>query len=126
MLISGNPGREMDLLPPVRKALSGIGADILISDVITIQKQLDTTLLTERLLSGLSARYAVHDRPAGRAIRALSPTEYVVAVRQLTQGIDAGIAALDDALPRELPPRMNPSLLIGVPEDVTVVVEVRR
>jgi NHLM bacteriocin system ABC transporter ATP-binding protein len=57
------------------------------------------------LLSGLSARYAVHDRPTGRAIRSLSPTEYVVAVRQLTQGIDAGIAALDDALPRELPPR---------------------
>jgi predicted permease len=59
MLTSGNPGREMDLLPPVRKALSGIAPDILISDVITIQKQLDATLLTERLLSGLSATFGI-------------------------------------------------------------------
>jgi predicted permease len=56
-LTSANPGREMDLLPPVRNALSGIASDILISDVITIQKQLDATLLTERLLSGLSATF---------------------------------------------------------------------
>ena len=59
MLTSGNPDREMDLLPPVRKALSGIASDILISDVITVQKQLDTTLLTERLLSGLSATFGI-------------------------------------------------------------------
>jgi len=59
MLTSGNPGREMELLPPVQKVLSGMAPDILISDVFTIQNQLDATLLSERLLSGLSATFGI-------------------------------------------------------------------
>jgi predicted permease len=59
ILTPQTPGREMDLLPPVREALSAIAPDILISDVITIQKQIDATLLTERLLSGLSATFGI-------------------------------------------------------------------
>jgi predicted permease len=58
-LASATPGREMDLLVPLRRALSAMAPDILISDVITIQKQVDATLLTERLLSGLSATFGV-------------------------------------------------------------------
>jgi predicted permease len=59
ILTPQTPGREMDLLPPVQRALSAIAPDILISDVITIQKQIDATLLTERLLSGLSATFGI-------------------------------------------------------------------
>jgi len=59
MLTSENPGREMELLPPVQKVLSGMAPDILISDVFTIQNQLDATLLSERLLSGLSATFGI-------------------------------------------------------------------
>src|SRR5262245_59722557 len=49
----------MDLLPAVRRALSEIAPDLLISDVITIQKQVDATLLTESLLSGLSVTFGI-------------------------------------------------------------------
>lgn len=49
------PGKEAALMPPIRNVLARINPGILISDVITIRTQLDSTLLTERLLSGLSA-----------------------------------------------------------------------
>lgn len=55
-------------------------------------------------LTGLSARRASPAGEAGRAVRARAPAGFAVAVRQLVQGIDAGIAALADALPREPPP----------------------
>jgi NHLM bacteriocin system ABC transporter ATP-binding protein len=75
-------------------------------------------------LTGLSARHAVYDREAGRAIRALSPTEFAVAVRQIVQGIDAGIVALDDALLRDLPPRrfvpLAPRGVTSVPDQAAV------
>ena len=66
-------------------------------------------------LNALSARYAVGDGAAGHAVRTLPPGEFAVAVRQLVQGIDAGIVALDGALPRDLPPREFEPL---VPRDI--------
>jgi predicted permease len=45
---------EMALTQPVRSTLAEIDPGVLISDVITMRRQLDSTLLTERLLSGLS------------------------------------------------------------------------
>lgn len=51
------PGGESALLEPVRKAVAQADPGILISDVITLRRQIDSTLLTERLLSGLSAAF---------------------------------------------------------------------
>ena len=56
-------------------------------------------------LQGLSARRAGSDGEADRAARALSVSEYAVAVRQLVGGIEKGIVALAGALRSELPPR---------------------
>ncbi len=53
------PDGEMRLLQPVRNAVARIDRGILISDVITIRSQLDSTLLTERLLSGLSSAFGL-------------------------------------------------------------------
>jgi len=53
------PNGEMKLLQPVRNAVARIDRRILISDVITIRSQLDGTLLTERLLSGLSSAFGL-------------------------------------------------------------------
>jgi predicted permease len=50
---------EAALLQPVRNGLVTIDPGILISDVITIRRQLDSTLLTERLLSGLSSAFGL-------------------------------------------------------------------
>lgn len=50
---------EMALLTPIRKALVKIDPGILISDVITLRRQLASTLLTERLLSGVSSVFGV-------------------------------------------------------------------
>jgi len=66
-------------------------------------------------LTGLSAREAVSDHEAGRTIRALSAGSFAVAVRQLVESIEAGIVALDYALPRDLPPRrFVPLVPLGV------------
>src|SRR5581483_2772487 len=56
-------------------------------------------------LTGLSARHAVGDGEAGRLVRVLSPVGFAVAVRQLVQGLEAGLVALAEALSAELPPR---------------------
>jgi NHLM bacteriocin system ABC transporter ATP-binding protein len=56
-------------------------------------------------LQGLSARRAGSDGAADRAARALSISEYAVAVRQLVGGIEKGIVALAQGLRSQLPPR---------------------
>jgi predicted permease len=48
---------EMALLQPIRSKVAALDPAVLISEVITIQSQLDSTLLTERLLSGLSTAF---------------------------------------------------------------------
>jgi NHLM bacteriocin system ABC transporter ATP-binding protein len=63
------------------------------------------SLLPAQRLAGLSAREAVADHEAGRMIRTLPAGSFAVAVRELVGGIEAGIVALDYALPRDLPPR---------------------
>jgi predicted permease len=54
VVASRTPGRTLDLLAPVRRSLAGVEPGILVSDVTTMQNQLKNTLVTERLLSGLS------------------------------------------------------------------------
>jgi predicted permease len=50
---------QVALTQPIQNRLAGIDPGILISDVITMRRQLDSTLLTERLLSGLSTVFGV-------------------------------------------------------------------
>jgi predicted permease len=47
------------LLQPIRTRLAASEPGVLITDVITIRTQMDTTLLSERLVSGLSATFGV-------------------------------------------------------------------
>ena len=49
----------MGLLQPIRSKIAGVEPGLLVSEVITIQQQLDSTLLTERLLSGLSSAFGI-------------------------------------------------------------------
>jgi predicted permease len=51
------PGGELGLLPSIRRTIAGLDSEALISDVVTIQQQIDSTLVTERLLSGLSSGF---------------------------------------------------------------------
>jgi predicted permease len=53
------PSGYMDLVEPIRRRLASVDPGLLISEVITIQDQLDSTLLTERLLSRLSSAFGV-------------------------------------------------------------------
>jgi ABC-type antimicrobial peptide transport system permease subunit len=55
----GHGSGAMALLQAVRSEISKVNPEILISDVITMRQQLDSTLLTERLLSGLSSVFGV-------------------------------------------------------------------
>lgn len=54
---SAAPNEPMAVLPSIRGRIAGIDPRLLISEVITIRRQLDSTLLTERLLSGLSGAF---------------------------------------------------------------------
>lgn len=56
---STTPSNQMALLEPIRSRLAGIDPGVLISEVITMRSQIDSTLLTERLLSGLSSAFGV-------------------------------------------------------------------
>ena len=53
------PNGEENLVGPIRKKLEAVDAEILVSEVITVKRQLDSTLLTERILSGLSTAFGV-------------------------------------------------------------------
>jgi predicted permease len=57
-IASAIPNGEMALVQPIRKVAS-FNPAMLVSEVITIRSQLDSTLLTERLLSGLSSAFGV-------------------------------------------------------------------
>jgi ABC-type antimicrobial peptide transport system permease subunit len=51
------PGAEAALLQPVRRKLAEVDPGLMISEVISIRRQMDATLLTERLLSGLATAF---------------------------------------------------------------------
>ncbi len=53
------PNGQLALVEPIRSRLARIEPGILISEVVTIRRQLDSALLTERLLSGLSSAFGV-------------------------------------------------------------------
>jgi predicted permease len=53
------PNGPMALMPPIRSSLAAIDPRLLISEVISLRQQLDSTLLTERLLSGLAGAFGV-------------------------------------------------------------------
>jgi ABC-type antimicrobial peptide transport system permease subunit len=51
------PGAEAALLEPIRRRLAEVESGLMISEVISIRRQLEATLLTERLLSGLATAF---------------------------------------------------------------------
>jgi ABC-type antimicrobial peptide transport system permease subunit len=51
------PGAEVALLQPIRRRLAEVHSGLMISEVISIRQQVDATLLTERLLSGLATAF---------------------------------------------------------------------
>jgi ABC-type antimicrobial peptide transport system permease subunit len=51
--------RQADLLRELRSRLDGLDPELLMSEVITIRRQLDSTLVSQRLLSGLSAAFGI-------------------------------------------------------------------
>jgi predicted permease len=53
------PNGQMAFVETIRSRIARIDPGLLISEVITIRRQLDSTLLTERLLSGLSSAFGV-------------------------------------------------------------------
>jgi len=53
------PNAETALLESVRGAVSTVDPQLMISEVITMRRQVDSSLLTERLLSGLSGAFGI-------------------------------------------------------------------
>jgi len=51
------PGGEEPLLQPIRRKLAELDSGLMISEVISVHRQIDATLLTERLLSGLATAF---------------------------------------------------------------------
>ena len=56
---SGATTSQLELVEPLRGKLSDLYPGLLISEVITMRQQIDNTLLSERLLSGLSSIFGV-------------------------------------------------------------------
>jgi predicted permease len=57
LAVTSSATGSQTLLQPIRSALARVDSAIFISEVFTVRQQLDSTLLTERLLSGLSAAF---------------------------------------------------------------------
>jgi putative ABC transport system permease protein len=55
--ITAERGDEMALLQPIRSLVARTDARMLVSEVISLRRQIESTLLTERLLSGLAAAF---------------------------------------------------------------------
>lgn len=135
LLVSAqNPGNEISLLPALRDTLTSVDSEVLISDVATIQTQLENTLLTERLLAGLSTAfgllavflaavglYGVLSYQVGRQRRsigvriALGATPSAVAFGVLRQSLKVVAVGLVLGLPLAMAAaRMAESMLWGV------------
>ncbi len=54
---SATPGAETALLEAVRRRVADVDPGLMISEVISLRRQMDATLLTERLLSGLATAF---------------------------------------------------------------------
>ena len=59
LVVAPAAGKHAELLKGIRNRLATLDPELLISEVITIRRQLDSTLLTERLLSELSAAFGI-------------------------------------------------------------------
>jgi len=59
VVASTMPKGHITLVEPIRRRLASADSRLFISDVIDIRDQLDSTLLAERLLSGLSSAFGV-------------------------------------------------------------------
>lgn len=59
LVLTSSAGGKESALTKVRGAVAAIDPGLLISDVITIRSQIDSTLLTERLLSGLATAFGL-------------------------------------------------------------------
>jgi predicted permease len=59
VVAAGTTGAPETLLQPIRNRIASVDPGLMVSDVITMQQQLETTLLAERLLSGLSGAFGV-------------------------------------------------------------------
>jgi len=59
LVVAPAAGKHAELLKGIRNRLATLDPELLISEVITIRRQLDSTLLTERLLSELSAVFGI-------------------------------------------------------------------
>jgi predicted permease len=54
---SAGPSAETALVQPIRGRIRALDPELLVSEVITMRRQLDHTLLTERLLSGVATAF---------------------------------------------------------------------
>lgn len=59
VVASTAPNGHLTLAEPIQRRLASVDSGLFISEVITIRDQLDSTLLAERLLSGLSSVFGV-------------------------------------------------------------------
>jgi len=82
----------MTLLQPVRNSIAQVDPGILISDVVTLRGQLDSTLLTERLLSGLSSAFGLLAMIL-TAIGLYGVLSYRIGRRRLSIGIQMALGA---------------------------------
>ena len=89
------------LLQPVRKALVRIDPGILISDVITLRHQLNSTLLTERLLSGVSGVFGVLAMLLA-AIGLYGVLSYRIGRQQQAIGIRMALGATPSSMARSI------------------------
>ena len=82
----------MKLLRPVRNGILSVDPRILISDVITIRSQVDSTLLTERLLSGLSSAFGLLAMVLA-SIGLYGVLSYRIGLQRLSIGIQMALGA---------------------------------
>jgi predicted permease len=59
LVVASTEPKHVMLVQPIRRRLAEVDSGLFVSEVITIEDQLDNTLLAERLLSGLSAVFGV-------------------------------------------------------------------
>jgi predicted permease len=89
---SAAPGAEMALLEPIRRRIAGVDSGLMISEVISLRRQMDATLLTERLLSGLATVFGALAMVLA-AVGLYGVLSYAVAQQRQSIGIRMALGA---------------------------------
>jgi predicted permease len=107
------PGAETALLEAVRRRVADVDPGLMISEVITLRRQMDATLLTERLLSGLATAFGALAMLLA-AVGLYGVLSYAVAQQRQLIGIRMALGATPSSVARRVLRQSGLIVVVGV------------